>query len=77
MNACLADIERLVSPKDYQASRSRIFPSESSLRWHLRLHRTELAAGGAVVRIAGRILIDPLRFDDVVLQLARERSVPG
>lgn len=77
MNSHLCDIERLVSPQDYQSSRSRIFPSESSLRWHLRAHRADLAAGGAVVRVAGRLLIDPLRFDEVVLTIAREKAASG
>lgn len=76
MNQIPSDVERLVSPQDYQKARSNIFPSESSLKWHLRVHRVDLAAGGAVVRVAGLLLIDPLRFDEMVLRIAKAQAAP-
>ena len=67
-------LDRLVTPSVYQASRDRIFPSESSLRWHLRVHRAELEIEGAVVRLAGRLLVDPDRLDETILKLARRSA---
>ena len=76
MNSQTVAIERLVTLEDYQSTRVRIFPSESSLKWHLRVHRADLAAGGAILRVAGRLLIDPPKFDQVVLQIARAKAAP-
>lgn len=63
-------IDRLVTPSEYQAARARIFPSEASLRWHLRVNRSELVAGGALLRVAGRLLVDPERLDALVMAIA-------
>ena len=77
MPTATSAVDRLVTPSDYQAARARIFPSESSLRWHLRVHRAELVAEGAVVRLAGRLLIDPDLFDEAILKIAKLKSSPA
>lgn len=64
-------LTRLVTPLDYQVARSNLFPSEASLRWQLRAHRARLEASGAVLRIAGRLLVDPVRFDQALIDIAR------
>lgn len=77
MSTATTAVDRLVTPGDYQAARARIFPSEASLRWHLRVHRADLAAEGAVVRLAGRLLIDPDRFDEAILKIAKLKASPA
>lgn len=63
-------LSRLQTPAEYQsAGRSHIFPSQTSLQWHMRQHRAELARRGALLKVAGRVLIDSQRMDEAVLAL--------
>ena len=71
---------QLVTPSEYVASRSNIFPSVESLRWFERQHRHELLQQGAIVAPTGRKLLNPVAFDQAVLtigrRLAESRSRP-
>ena len=67
MNNTLAG---LVTPKDYRDARPHVFPSESSLDWHIRRNRAEWSTSGALLLIAGRRLVNPPVADQLVLRLA-------
>lgn len=67
-------IARMVTLDAYQASRSHIFPSTSSVRWQARSLRAELVEAGAIAEIAGRTLVDPEIFDAVVLKVGAGRA---
>lgn len=69
------EISCLRTPEDYRSSgRAHLFPSETSLRWFLRAHRDRLVQAGALSRIAGRLWINPVAFDEVVADVGRERA---
>src|SRR4051794_13192438 len=69
------DLTRLMTPEDYRSSgRAHLFPSIVSLRWFMREYRHVLLEAGALSRIVGRLLIDPLPFDAVVAAIGRERA---
>ncbi len=67
----------LVGLWDWRASNSHLFPSDTSLRWHLRQYRDEYIAAGALLEVAGRFVIDPPRFEatlrDVGARIAAKR----
>ena len=68
MESSATQLSRLVTPTDYQsAGRGHVFPSATSLQWFMRVHRRELVQRGAVVKIAGRTLIDGERMDAAAL----------
>lgn len=54
----------LLRRADYQQRSAEIFRSTSSLDWFIRANRAELAAQGAIVKIAGEVLIDEPRFSE-------------
>jgi len=72
--AASSALDRLVTPDEYQARRSRIFPSQTSLRWYLRVHRTSLIERGALIRIAGRLMLDSPALDRAVIEIAASAS---
>lgn len=62
-------LSRLVAKSVYLESRNHIFPSMESLKWFIRLHRGALAEAGAIaINIKHGSLIDPLAFDEVIVQ---------
>jgi hypothetical protein len=62
-----ADVLRAVPViTGYQAQRPQLFQSPESMRWFLRNHRDELLQAGALLKISGRWMAVPERFDDVV-----------
>lgn len=63
-----AGVAALVLRADYIAARPHIFPSEGSLEWYIRDHKTALIDSGAITLIRGRWLIDPAAFDAQVLK---------
>lgn len=65
---------RWQTPTDYQTARENVFPSRASLQWFLRSHRRQLIAAGALASVNRRVLIDPPRFDGVVLQIGRQTA---
>ena len=67
-------LDCLKSPTDYLSAAKNVFPSEASLKWYIRRHRQDLIAAGALLIINRRSLIDPPRFDAVVIQSALGRA---
>lgn len=60
----------LVNLSDYrQAGRDHIFPSDSSLLWFIRKNKIVLAKAGAILKPAGRLMIDQGKFDNAVLEI--------
>jgi hypothetical protein len=51
---------------DWRASNPHIFPSDTSLRWHLRRHRAVYIAAGALFKLAGRFVVDPPKFEETM-----------
>lgn len=68
----------LTSVWDWRAGNPHLFPSDASLRWHLRKHRDAYIVVGALMEIAGRLYCDPPKFEQVLREvggrLAAERS---
>jgi hypothetical protein len=67
-------LQGLQSFEDFQRANASAFPSESSLRWFYRVNSTELLDAGAVVRFAGRILINPGAFVPMALTIGRRAA---
>lgn len=61
----------LVTPADYVAQRSQVFPGVESLRWFERQHRAELLERGAILMPNGRKLLDPEAFDRAVVEIGK------
>lgn len=61
----------LVTPADYVAQRSQVFPGVESLRWFERQHRAELIERGAILMPNGRKLLDPEAFDRAVVEIGK------
>lgn len=62
----------LMRPEQYQEQRSNFYPGIESLRWYLRQHRAGLEGASALLYIAGRLWINPQRFDAYVLDAGAE-----
>ena len=71
MSNAANSLSRLVTPEVYQAERTNLFPSPSSVRWFVRTHRKELVDANALLRINGRHVVDPDAFDRVTLEAGR------
>jgi hypothetical protein len=54
----------------YAETNRHLFPSPSSFRWHLRFHRLEYIKAGAVLRVADRDYVDPVKFEKVFRRIA-------
>jgi hypothetical protein len=52
------------------------FPTAWSTTWAIRKHRKELVEAGALIEVAGRLLIHPGRFQEVIIAAGR-RSLGG
>lgn len=68
---------QMVSIWDWRASNPHLFPSDTSLRWHLRRHRAAYISAGALLKLAGRFVVDPVKFEQTmrfVGQQVAERS---
>jgi len=62
----------LATPAEYHATRTSVFPSETSVRWFIRQHRDELVKRGAFKLLTGRVFIVPDIFDAVVMGVGQE-----
>ena len=62
-------LSRLVTPAVYQSARAHIFPSFSSWQWFNRANRSTLRSQGALLKLTGRMLVDPDCYDAVVIQV--------
>ena len=59
----------LIGLWDWRASNPHLFPSDTSLRWHLRQHRDDYITAGALLEIAGRFVVDPVKFERVLREV--------
>lgn len=53
----------------WRARNNHLFPSDTSLRWHLRQHRNEYVASGALFEIAGRLACDPPKMEETLRKI--------
>jgi hypothetical protein len=60
----------LVGLFDWRASNPHLFPSDVSLRWHLRRFRDRYIAAGTLLEIAGRLVVDPQKFESVLREVS-------
>jgi hypothetical protein len=67
-------LAELVSREDYQLANAHLFPSGPSLNWFIRRHRPELLRAGALLELAGRLVIDAQRFSEVVREVGRSAA---
>lgn len=65
-------VQRLMTTDRYQSEREGLFPSPTSLQWTMRTKRARLVEAGALLKINGRVFVDPLAFDAVLLELGQE-----
>lgn len=63
-----------VSLQTYQRLNGEVFPTEESLRWFIRRHRSELVQSGALVIPNGRKLAVVERFDQTVQAIGERRA---
>jgi hypothetical protein len=68
-------LQGLQTLSDFQQANAHIFPSDSSLKWFWRVHRAELVATGAIVQLAGRVMVDPGAFNKIALAIGRRTVV--
>ncbi|KQW57078.1 hypothetical protein [Variovorax sp. Root411] len=68
--ACLLTLE------GYQQRTAPIFSGIHSLRWYIRPRKEQLVAAGALLYIAGRLWVNPDKFDACVLELASAARQP-
>ncbi len=59
----------LVSLWDWRAANAHLFPSDTSLRWHLRQHRGEYVGAGALLEIGGRHVCDPEKMEQTLREV--------
>lgn len=68
----------LVAWEEYRAANAHIFPSAESWRWFFRQHKGELTQRGAVVFLAGKLLVKPevmaAALEEIGQRLAKGRA---
>jgi hypothetical protein len=64
----MATVDALCTVDQYREARSHIFPTATSLDWHLRTHKTEWIKAGALLVLAGRRMVNPAIADELVLK---------
>lgn len=71
------DIPRssLVSLWEWRAENAHLFPSDTSLRWHLRKHRDAYTKTGALLQVAGRFVVIPEKFEAVLREVGQRVAV--
>ena len=62
-------LDHLQQLEVFQVANQHVFPSVPSLRWFYRQHRTELLKAGAVVELAGRLLINAPVFAERAIRI--------
>ena len=71
----LPPLAEFVDWRELRAMFPEIFPTEYSLQWFIRRHQQQLAAGGSIIHITGRLRAHPQRFSQVAVQIG-QRSAP-
>ena len=68
----VSELCRAYGPEGWRArSAAHLFSSDESLRWFLRRHLDTLIRRGAVVQVAGRLLVHPPTMGRIVIDLFR------
>ena len=70
-NRTEAILDELVPLRELRSMLSKLFPSDASLEWHWRQHRSEYIQGEAVFEIAGRLLAHPEKFKRIALRIGQ------
>ena len=65
------DVLQLRTLEDFQVERPLLFQSASSLEWFVRCNKAELIEAGALIKPAGRWLVQPAAFDAVFLAIGK------
>jgi len=68
----LPSLESLQQLEVFQIANQHVFPSLTSLRWFYRSHRAELLKAGAVVELAGRLLINAPVFAEKAIKIGNK-----
>lgn len=68
-------ISRLVTPADYQTANAHLFPSLNALQWFIRTRHALLTKRKALLKINGRKVIDPQRFDAAIIEAGHAAMV--
>jgi hypothetical protein len=66
-------LSELVPMRALQSELAHIFPSQGSLDWEVRQHRSEYISGGAIFEVAGRLLAHPPTFKRIALAIGQRR----
>lgn len=64
-------VSQLVPWEQYQTQVAHIFSTPEALRWHIRQHRAELDARGALCQLAGRLFVVPESFEAVTVEIGQ------
>lgn len=62
-------LQNLMTMPEYRAQRAHVFRSDESLRWAVRQHGDELISRGALVLIGRQKMVEPERFDSVMMDI--------
>lgn len=66
-------LDELVPVRELQPMLARLFPTQGSLDWELRMHRREYIIGGALYEIAGRLLAHAPTFERIALAIGARK----
>lgn len=59
----------LVNLWDWRSANPHLFPSDTSLRWHLRKYRADYIAAGALLEVAGRLVCDTVKMEQALREV--------
>lgn len=63
----ISPLEELAPLQKYRETRQHIFPSEGSMQWWMRQHKTKAIAAGALLLIRGTWFAHSRKLDDMIL----------
>ncbi len=67
----LPNLNEFVDIRMLHKSVDHTFPTQESIKWFIRQHRDELAVGGALINVTGRLRFHPARFQQVTVEIGR------
>ena len=72
----MATLNDLKSPAEYAAT-SKFYPTAAAVLWTVRCHKPRLVQSGAVVKVRGRLHINPAVFEEQMLRVVTEEQASG
>jgi hypothetical protein len=69
--AAPSSLRNWITADQYLRDRQSFFPNRHSLDWFIRRNRRDLVEGAAVGIIAGRLRINPERFDEIAARIGQ------